>query len=240
MTGRPPIARTIHNRTSAHIKKALRELLDLGRFEQIAQTAVLKKRALGSLVSLTFDPDPQIAWRAVEAMGLAADRIARRDPEYVRDHLRRLLWLLNEESGGLCWRAPEAMAEIVRHRPELFADYIPIVVSLILNMAPEDLDHFRTGALWAIGRLAPVAGDHLQTVLPEVTSALDHSDPQVRGIAVWCLGQAGQADLLVGRPDLLCDRCPVDLYEDGHLSRTSVCHLVRRTIRDWRESTEHE
>jgi len=210
----------------------LRESLGQGHLEQIAEMAAQKKRVLGSLVSLTFEPDPQIVWRAIEAMGSAADRIAQRDPHYVRNHLRRLYWLLSEESGGVCWRAPEAMAEIVRYRPELFADYLPIVVSLILNMAEEDLDHFRAGALWAIGRLGALAGDHIPAVLPAITSALDNSDPQVRGMAVWCLGQAGQAKLLASRPDLLSDEGPVDLYEDRQLTRTSVCRLARQALCD--------
>jgi hypothetical protein len=210
----------------------LHELLDQGQLERIAETAVCKKRVLGTLVSLTFDRQQQIAWRAVEAMGLAASRIAQRDPQYVRNHLRRLHWLLSEESGGVCWRAPEAMAEIVRNRPKLFADYIPIVVYLILNLAEEDLEHFRTGTLWAIGRLGALAGEHVPAVLPAITSALGNSDPQVRGMAVWCLGQVGQARLLAGRPNLLSDEGPVDLYEDGHMDRTSVCRLVRRALCD--------
>jgi len=213
------------------IKKHLRELLDQGDLEQIAELSVGKKRALGILISLTFDPHEQLAWRAVEAMGLAADRVAQVDPEFVRGHLRKLYWLLSEESGGVCWRAPEAMAEIVRRRPNLCADYVPIVVSLIVSMAEEDLDHFRAGALWAIGRLGPLTADHLQSVLPAVTAALDHRDPQVRGMAVWCLGQVGQEELLAGRPDLSADEGPVDLYEQRRLNRTRVSDLVHRTLR---------
>ena len=208
----------------------LRELLDQGRLEQIADLATKRQRVLGELLARTFDSSELIGWRSVEAMGLAADRIAQHDPQYVREHLRRLYWLLNEESGGLCWRAPEAMAEILSHRPGLFAEYIPIVAHLILNMADEDLDHFRPGALWAIGRLGPLAVDHIQDVLPAIAAALDHPDPQVRGMAVWCLGQVGRSALLAGRPDLLSDAGSVDLYEDRLLNRTTVSQLVRRVV----------
>jgi hypothetical protein len=211
-------------------KAALRDLLDRGRLEQVAEAGGRTKRVLGTLVSLTFDPDPQIGWRAVEAMGLVAARVAEHHPDHVREHLRRLLWLLSEESGGVCWRAPEAMAEIVRRRPGLFADYIPIVVSLIMSMEPEDLDRFRAGTLWAIGRLGPVAGDHLASVLSAVTAALDNRDPQVRGMAVWALMQLGRAAPLASRPDLLADEGSVELYEDGVLRRTSVRSLTRRAL----------
>jgi hypothetical protein len=87
-------------------------------------------RVLGALVALTFDRDPLIGWRAVEAMGIAAERIAERDPAAVREHLRRLNWLITEESGGICWRAPEAMAEIVARLPNAYAEFVPIVVHL--------------------------------------------------------------------------------------------------------------
>ena len=213
------------------LKKTLRELLDQGQLEQIAAMAVQKKRVLGILLSLTFDVDPQIGWRAVEAMGAAADRIAEHDPQRVRDHLQRLYWLIREESGGICWHAPQAMAEIVRRRPALFADYAAIVVSLLTDMADEDLDYFRPGILWAIGRLGPVAADHIPAANAnanaKITSALNHPDPQVRGMAVWCLTQLGQTEILAAHPELLRDQGPVDLYEQGNLNRTSVSRLVR-------------
>jgi hypothetical protein len=212
------------------MKKHVRELLRRRDLDAVAGIAEQKRRLLGVLTSCTFDPDPQIGWRAVEAMGVACDRIARRAPATVRNHLRRLHWLISEESGGICWRAPEAMAEIVRYRPDRFAEYGAIVVSLLSDMAEEDLEHFRAGVLWAVGRLGAVAADHIPPVLPAITAALDSDDPQVRGLAAWCLGEVGRAELLAGRSDLLGDEGPVDLYEEGSLNRTSVGELVRRAV----------
>ncbi len=212
------------------MKNRLHQLLQERAAEEIANLAGHSRRVLSLLVSLTFDRDPLIGWRAVEAMGTAADRIAEHSPDHVRDHLRRLHWLLSEESGGICWRAPEAMAEIVRRRPALLSDYVPILVSLIREMANEDLIHFRAGILWAIGRLGPICADQLDEVLPTIVACLDHPDPQVRGMAVWCLGQCGQAERLEDRDNLLADEAPVDLYEDGHLGRTTVGRLVRRAL----------
>jgi hypothetical protein len=211
-------------------KATLRALLAQGRLARVAQLAPQSRRILGTLVSLTFDPDPLIGWRAVEAMGMSAARIADRHPDYVREHLRRLLWLISEESGGVCWRSPEAMAEIVRRSPTLFGDYIPIVVSLLVSLEPEDLERFRPGALWAIGRLAAVAGDHLAGVLPAVAAALADPDPQVRGMAVWALARIGKPALLGDHPQLLDDEGGVDLYEDGELCRTTVGRLTRRAL----------
>jgi hypothetical protein len=214
------------------MKKRLRQLLQEQRIEEIAELAGSKRRVLGLLISLTYDRDPLIAWRAVEAMGAAAERIAQDDPDCVRDHLRRLYWLISEESGGICWHAPEAMAEIVIRRPDLLRDYVPIVVTLITEMTDEDLIHFRAGILWAIGRLGPIAEKSLEAVFPTIKTCLDHPDPQVRGMAVWCLGRCGRERLLADREDLLADDAPVTLYKDGRLDNTSVSQLVRWALGD--------
>jgi hypothetical protein len=212
------------------MKDRLHALLKTSDFGQITTLITGRKRHLGTLLALTFDPDPRIAWRAVEAMGFAADRLARDNPDYVLSHLRRLHWLLSEEAGGICLMAPPAMAEIVRRRPEMFPDFIPLVISLLVTMEEEDLEHFRPSVLWAIGRLAPVAGEEIESVIPAVAEALDHSQPQVRGAAAWCLGQAGKIELLAARTDLLSDDGPVEIYMDGDITRTHVGGLLRQIL----------
>jgi hypothetical protein len=208
------------------MKDDLRAYLETRRFDEIAELAGSKKRVLGVLVSLTYDADSLVAWRAVEAMGVAADRIAEKNPDFVRSHLRRLHWLLSEESGGICLLAPPAMAEIVCRRPTLFFDYAPITIHLISDMAEEDLGHFRNGILWAIGRLAPVAREEIEEVIPLVAASLGNPDAQVRGMTVWCLGQLGRRDLFTDRTDLHSDVGAVDIYQDGQLQHTTVSALA--------------
>jgi hypothetical protein len=163
-------------------------------------------------------------------MGMAAERIAADDPEYVKNHLRRLHWLISDESGGVCWHAPEAMAEIVCRRPAMFADYASIVVSLLRTMEEEDLVRFRAGILWAIGRLAETVADQAQRLLPSIAQCLDDPDSQVRGMAVWCLMRLGRTDQLAGRASLLSDDGETILYGEGELVRLSVGEMVRRAL----------
>jgi hypothetical protein len=210
------------------MKRKLRELLEQSRLEEIADMAEERRRVLGVLRSLTFDRDRLIGWRAVEAMGVVAERLADQDPDAVLEELRSLFWLLSEESGGVCWHAPEAMGEIVRRRPDKFSSYISITATLINEMADEDLDHFRPGVLWAIGRLGPIASGTLSDVLPAIEASLESPDPQARGMAVWCLQQVDRAHLIDGRPDLAADSGAVSLYEDGALTQTTVGDLVAR------------
>jgi HEAT repeat protein len=211
------------------MKSQLRELLANLKFDEIAALAVEKRRVLHLLVSLTFDADPLIAWRAVDALGRAAERVAAEAPGVVRNHLRRLHWLISEESGGVCWHAPEAMAEIVRRKPDAFADYVPIIASLLQTMEKEDLVRFRAGILRAIGRLAHLTPKQPASVLDHASACLDDTDPQVRGMAVWCLGQLGRPET---RKELLSDEGEVLVYEDGELVKTSVGDLARQAVKN--------
>ncbi|MDP6775715.1 MAG: hypothetical protein QGI83_03005 [Candidatus Latescibacteria bacterium] len=174
------------------LKDTLYDLLTRGDLEEIAELAMRRRRSLGSLVSLTFDRDPLVSWRAVEAMGLACDRLADTDVEAVRQHVRRLFWLITEESGGICWRAPEAMAEVVSRRPEMLSDFVPIVSHLLVEMEEEDLEHFRPGTLWAIGRLFPACRDYIPDLVGAMASALDDPNAQARGMAAWSLEAVGR------------------------------------------------
>ncbi len=212
------------------MKHELRALLANRDLAAIAELAGQATRVLGALVPLTFDRDPLIGWRAVEAMGIAAERIAERDPGAVREHLRRLNWLMTEESGGICWRAPEAMAEIVARLSNAYAEFVPIVVHLLVETAAEDLRHFRAGMLWAIGRLGPVAAPYVADVVPAMVECLRHPDPAVRGTAVWALSRIGHANPLAAYTELADDAGSLEVYEGGELGRTTVGALVRRAL----------
>jgi hypothetical protein len=144
--------------------------------------------------------------------------------------MRRLYWLITEESGGVFWRAPECMAECAARLPKFFKSHVPIAFHLLETLEEEDLEHFRPGAIWAVGRLFEVAGDDLPALLPLVIDALDRPDPQARGMAVWCLATVGEAKALEGRPRLQGDGGIVQLYRNRILEETTVGRLTREVL----------
>jgi hypothetical protein len=215
---------------SESLKQTLHELLVDGKLEDVAQLATVRGRTLGSLVALTFDPDPQVQWRAIESMGMAVEKVAVTKPDYVKEHMRRLNWLITEECGAVFWRAPESMAECALRLPRQFDTYVSIAFHLLESFEEEDLEHFRPGTIWAIGRLIEVARDDLPAVLPLVIEALDRPDPQARGMAVWCLGEVGEGMVLEGRPDLMEDQGPVQLYRNRMVEETTVGRLTKDVL----------
>ncbi|MEA3417440.1 MAG: hypothetical protein U9R02_15080 [Thermodesulfobacteriota bacterium] len=52
-------------------------------------------------------------------MGVVVSNLADHDMESARVIMRRLIWNLNDESGGIGWGSPEAMGEIMARNNRL-------------------------------------------------------------------------------------------------------------------------
>ncbi len=133
----------------------LREL-EIFISEHTEGSPVLPLKSLVSpLRSLFMCSNELIRWRSISALGYVASCIARHSLEDVRIIMRQLMWTLNDESGGIGWGSPEAMAEIMVSVPLVRDEYI----SIILSYVTEDgnfLEYppLRNGALWGIMRLS--------------------------------------------------------------------------------------
>ncbi|GAB4504670.1 MAG: hypothetical protein Fur0043_16640 [Anaerolineales bacterium] len=173
----------------------LRRWLLVNEGNAILQLASHRKHVLSQLTALSYDSDSTVSQRAIQAAGLAARIIAERDPEFVRNTLLRLFWLVNEESGGIGWCAPELIGEILHHCPQ-FEQFFPMLISL-LDLEEEDAPRFRSGTLWAIGRVAQVAKEAMLPALPRVQAYLldeNSKDVNVKEQATWCIEQLRQSN----------------------------------------------
>ncbi|MGD9194313.1 MAG: hypothetical protein PVH58_20495, partial [Desulfobacterales bacterium] len=113
------------------------------------------KRAVNPLFSLLCSLDERLKWRAVTAMGQVVSNLAETDLESARVIMRRFMWHLNDESGGIGWGCPESMGEIMARCERLADEYGFVLISYI---QPEGnyLEHeiLQRGVLWGVGRLA--------------------------------------------------------------------------------------
>jgi AraC family transcriptional regulator of adaptative response/methylated-DNA-[protein]-cysteine methyltransferase len=172
----------------------LRQWLLEAEFLPIIELARTRKRILSLLTALTYDKDSIVSDRAIQATGLAAKTIAERDPEYIRIYLLRLFWLINDESGGVCWRAPELIGEILYNCPS-YEQFFPMLISL-LDLEKEDAPRFRSGTLWAIGRVAQIRRDAMWPALPQIQKYISsEEEPDTKEMAIWCLKQLTVGEL---------------------------------------------
>ncbi|MBI9091016.1 MAG: hypothetical protein JEZ12_17530 [Desulfobacterium sp.] len=112
------------------------------------------KRVVNPLFSYIQSCDGRIKTRAVTAMGKVVAALADQEMEAARIVMRRLMWSLNDESGGIGWGAPEAMAEIMAEHEGLAREFHKILISYVdsegnyLEFAP-----LRQGAVLGLKRL---------------------------------------------------------------------------------------
>jgi len=204
----------------------LRHHIEHADYSAITQLAGTNKRVLSELIALTLSEDDLIGWRAVNALGQASAVVAARDAEFVRGILRRLMWSLNDESGSIGWRAPQAMGAIIAAAPDQFAEFAPIVASML------DLDetHFYPGVLWAIGQIAPHLSARIQFALAQIRECLRADSPATRAMAAWCSSRLNDTSAIESLERLQTDEMRVQVFEDDNLHNRTVGEIARAVL----------
>lgn len=119
----------LHEKISIN-KKDFISLLEKMDFETIEKASLQNQNIFGWLISLSYDKEKEISWKAIDAMGKVAKAyVNTQNIEPLRNTIRKLLWSMTDESGGIGWRAAELIGEIIMAEPTLFEDIIPILWS---------------------------------------------------------------------------------------------------------------
>jgi len=102
-----------HPPTGRELKRIVANLLIAETFPSslVAISQLPARQVVNPLFAFFCDPDALRRWRAVTAMGRVVSSLAENDMESARVVMRRFMWNLNEESGGIGWGCPEAMGE---------------------------------------------------------------------------------------------------------------------------------
>ncbi|MCI5123649.1 MAG: HEAT repeat domain-containing protein [Candidatus Electrothrix sp. AR5] len=213
---------------------------DLARIEtELAR--LQEKELVNALFFGICHPGEYTRWHAVSVMGSAVARLAEQDMEEARVILRRMLWSLNDESGGIGWGAPESMAEIMCRHEGLADEYIHMLISYMRPDGEEEcqdgnfLEHemLQQGLMWAVGRLAQDRKKHLlaRGVEHDLPPYLESPDATVCGLAARAIGLLGRTEG-AGRLHELAknDQRAVRLYDQGAFSTVSVAELAARAL----------
>ena len=189
------------------------------------------KQAVNPLFSFLLHTDPLIKWRAVTAMGAVVSKLANRKPEDARVIMRRLMWNLNDESGGIGWGSPEAMGEILARHDMLAQEYHTILLSYI-NPDGNYLEHemLQRGVLWGIGRFAHARPQLAKNSVPLLLPYLGSKDDYLRGLAGWTCGLFLQVKDNYALSLLSTDNASIVFYDNYQLSNVSISSLVKQTV----------
>ncbi len=155
-------------------------------FDNVLQQ--LDRGIIPSLFHLLYNKNELIKWRAVTAFGLYTQYLGDSDNSKLNNLIRRCVWMLTEESGGIAWGVPEAMAEMLANNESLAKSHSNILLSYLYDN-PDGSDNYleheplRFGVIWGASRLAEV---HPELVKNEEYIILQLCDNErtARGIAM--------------------------------------------------------
>jgi hypothetical protein len=208
-------------------KDEVKKLLERRDFDELGNWAGEVRNPFRVLLSLTYDAEGIIRWRAIEAVGKVAGILAAADMEKVRDFVRRLFWLMNDESGGLGWYAPEMIGEILVNVPTLIDGTAEILPSFI-NEEP-----FERGTHLAMYRVASVDARPFLKSAPEIVDSLSDSDPLIRCYAAMILAAIGNNRFCDSIRTLSDDKSAVTMYdfETGYLRKAEVAEIAKKAVK---------
>jgi len=215
------------------LKKKILELLgsdDLEKsLDEICQLPA--RQAVNPLFSFFYSTNELIKWRAITAMGAVVSRLAEQDMESARVVMRRLIWNLNDESGGIGWSSPEAMGEIMARHFRLAEEYAFLLVSYV-NEQGNYIEHpiLQRGVLWGLGRLAHSHPRLVKHAAPFLPPYMQSEDAFHRGLTAWT---AGALDGGLPKPllqHLSNDKAVINIFIDMHLIECTVGQLAREAL----------
>ena len=216
---------------SPTIKQQVRRLLDRGSHLPERWRTLPVRKAINAVFPYLYSTDPHLKWGAVQALGVLVARLADDDLEAARNVVRRLIWNLNDESGGIGWGSAEAMGEILANHAVLRGEYLQILLAYTRkdgNLLEHD--GLLSGALWGLGQVARASAELLSGAAGYLALHLQSNNAMVRAVTVRLLGLLGDNGVRGQLQQLENDGEEVMLFEEGGLRTVRIRELAAEAL----------
>ncbi|MCK5098404.1 MAG: hypothetical protein KAR45_09890, partial [Desulfobacteraceae bacterium] len=190
-------------------------------FDQLRQ--IPDQMLAGPLFSHFYSLDDLLRFRSSAAMGDLTYRLAKKKIEDARIILRRLMWNLNDESGGIGWGSVEAMGEILSLNKTLAKEFESILFSYI-NPEGNFLEHemLQRGSLWGVGTYLKNSTSPNDDVVKTLLPFLDSKDPIKRGYAVRAILNIDHKNNDLLPKHILSDKNEIPFFDGWNLIKIKV------------------
>jgi len=191
--------------------------------EALSEAASADRKLLRSLQRLLYTGEDEVRRRAAEAMGRVSALLGETRPASVSKLLQGLLYAVTDTAAS-SWGAFEAIGEIIRHKPELYAGYLPQLYPFLGD------ETRRAAAIEAMATAAEARPDLLRKHTFHFLGYLGDPDPAVRGQTVRLLGHLGAREMRDDLESLLEDPGELRIYQDGRVLSLTVGRLAREAL----------
>ena len=199
--------------------------------EELRQLPAAK--VISPLIGALCSTNETVRWHAITALGPVMADLAEQDMEAARVVIRRFMWSLNDESGGIGWGVPEAMGEVLSCHDDLAEEYTHILVAYMREDGFYlELEPLQRGLMWGLARLAGVKPELLKArnAIVYLLPYLNSSDSSVRGLAAWGLGLLQAQEAIPGLKGLVSDTSRVTYFQDRTFVSDTVGGLAEKAL----------
>lgn len=194
-----------------------------------------ERQVINPLISFLLHSEPITRWRSVMCIGDVLNQFSFRDMEGVRVIMRRFMWSLNDESGGIGWGAPESMCVSIAKNEKIAGEYGHMVVTYV---DPDgnylEYEPLQRGLLWGVVYLAKARPELLQNAKPHLAKYLDSKDAHVRGFAAMTLKMIRIPELSDKLQALVADKSSFVTYEEDRIRTYTVGSKAAEALEDWK------
>ncbi len=208
------------------IKEQVETLLRKRDFNKLLDLCEKDRNIWQKIRTRLYDLDETIRWSAIEAIG----RIMKSwwdsgDEEKVRNYIRTLFWSLTDESGGIGWSSPQAIAEIIHNIPQLIDPYGSMMIAYTIDEPP-----LIKACLWGIGRLGVKITDSVDFFKDKILMLFQSNDIEILGLTAWAMGETCFKASLPFLEKLKEIKVPIKIYINGEFCEEPLCLWVYRAI----------
>lgn len=202
------------------LKSKVLEILGLENFQEnvISLIETYTSKMIVPLFSASYNPSKDIRWHAVSSFGYLARHLAPHNLSKTHDMVRRCIWMLTEESGGIPWNAPAIMGEIMANNRDIAGGYSSILFSYVdePDMGPEnflDTLQLRVSAYWGIFRLSQTFPEFVRNNEKIILQRLEReNDPDSLTLLCLTAANAGLNTAFANSEKISSDTKQVELY----------------------------
>jgi len=207
-------------------KQHVEELLRKRDYDRLIDLCVTDRRVWQEVRFRLYDIDERLRWSAIEAAAKLMQRWWNSErEEKVRIYIRTLFWSMSDESGGIGWSSPQAIAEIIVNIPELIEPYGSMMIAYSIDEPP-----LVKGGLWGIGRLGRKITEAVMFFQDKVLAIFNSNDVETLGLLTWASGEVGFKPAMPFLERIRVQPEPVKIYMNGDFYEKNISQWVEEAI----------
>jgi hypothetical protein len=204
-------------------KKEVEALVRDFHVDPILRAAREDNRVIQKLQRLLYSGDTLFRQRAADILGQVSAIIGETDPSAISKLLQRLFASITDTAAS-SWGAFEAIGEIISHKVDLFAGYIPRLFPFLSD------ETRRPQTLLSLVRIAESRPGPLRKFTFHFTPFLSDPDPLVRGYTALLLGNLGADETREDLEMLRHESHEISFYENGRLVKKTLGQVASEVL----------